>query len=462
MPFPTTLAPGEVLDAKYAVEGVIGEGGMGIVYRARDLEHDRVVAVKVLKRDAAGSDEALARFDREGRAASALTSRHVARVLDLGRTADGDPYIAMEHLVGSTLQALVAARGPLPAAEVVACALGIADALREAHALGIIHRDLKPANVFIVETRDGIGIPKVLDFGIAKVDGGVDGGSITTTGSVLGTPWYMAPEQLDTKRGVTTKTDVWSLGATMYNALTGKTPFEAESLYDLSVKVYAHEPTPITEHRPGLSPALVSLVHGCLQKNTRKRLALEEVALRLEELRRAAPAEEAPIPHAPERPSEPTVTIAASPRAPAPRIAAALDPTIDDVGAHHAPLPVAPPPPPRAPAPGRRALVASVVATSLVLAGAVTLAGRSRDPAPGAGIAAPPAPGPDPESAPAPEPTPVAPPLPLASGTGRSGAEPRPHPRPAAAPPRRRATSSSPPPPPAPAPKESGALTHER
>ncbi len=286
---------GELLGGKYVAESVLGRGGMGIVFCARQVDGGPPVAIKVLRQELVGSEEAVARFDREARASVSLQSAHVARIFDVGRTSAGAPFIVMEHLIGRSLSAIVAEH-TLDPATVVDLALEVCDALTEAHARGIIHRDLKPANVFVVEAPDGSRSAKVLDFGIAKVDGTTFGGqSLTTTGSMIGTPWYMPPEQLDTRFGVTPKADVWSLGATLYNALTGRTPYEAESFFELSVKVYTHEPTPIERHRGDLPPDLVALVHGCLQKDVTKRLALADVVERLKHLQAShRPAETAP------------------------------------------------------------------------------------------------------------------------------------------------------------------------
>ncbi len=297
---------GELLGGKYVVESVLGHGGMGVVFRARDVGSHQLVAIKVLRQELVGSEEAVARFDREARASVALSSEHVARIFDVGRTSAGAPFIVMEHLVGKNLSTLVDERA-LGMNAVLDIALEVCEALTEAHARGIIHRDLKPANVFVVEDPNGRRWAKVLDFGIAKVDGSTFGGqALTTTGSMIGTPWYMPPEQLDTRFGVTPKADVWSLGATLYNALTGRTPYEAESFFELSVKVYTNEPTPIERHRSDLPPEVVALIHGCLQKDVARRLALPDVIERLLHLRRARESREDGASAA----AEPPITIA--------------------------------------------------------------------------------------------------------------------------------------------------------
>ncbi|MFO0737124.1 MAG: serine/threonine-protein kinase [Labilithrix sp.] len=376
---------GAVLEQKYRVERVIGRGGMGVVYEGTQLALDRVVAVKVMRPSLSADADAVARFDREARATSNLTSRHVTKILDVGRSNEGDPYFVMERLTGTTLQALLTKNGPMPPDQVVSVALDVIDALKEAHAAGIIHRDLKPANVFLG------AYTKVLDFGIAKVDPGLGEGGLTTTGTMLGTPEFMAPEQLDTKRGVTVKSDVWALGVTMYYALTKNTPFEADSFYELSIKVYAHEPTPITKHRHDLPPELVAVIDGCLQKDAKKRLTLEDLAARLSLLPRArvvvpdgmehVPLESGPTLDATPVDTSPTSkddapTILATPRAP---LAVAGSGPVDAI-----PMRVLEPSPVAAPAPARldtAKLVAAGGAAMLVL-GLVFLYLKLRAPAP--------------------------------------------------------------------------------
>jgi serine/threonine protein kinase len=163
--------PGDVLGGKYEVENVLGAGGMGVVVAARHVELGQRVALKFLNAQYAGNAEVVARFLREARAAAAVQSEHVARVLDVTRTAEGVPYIVMEHLAGTDLDQLLRARGPLPVDEAIDYLLQACEAIAEAHAAGIVHRDLKPGNLFLAHRADGSPLVKVLDFGMSSSDG---------------------------------------------------------------------------------------------------------------------------------------------------------------------------------------------------------------------------------------------------------------------------------------------------
>src|SRR5262249_32097663 len=163
---------------------------------------------------------AVERFMREARAASRLESEHVARVYDVGRLEGGEPYMVMEHLVGTDLRAMLRMRGRIPVMEAVGYALQASEALAEAHANRIVHRDLKPANLFLTTRRDGTSCVKVLDFGISKISGPCDP-EMTTTQTMMGSPTYMSPEQMRSARSVDARSDVWSLGVILYRLVTG-------------------------------------------------------------------------------------------------------------------------------------------------------------------------------------------------------------------------------------------------
>src|SRR5687768_7598752 len=217
-----TLAIGDVVAGKYRIVRSMAIGGMGEVYEAMHDELSMRIALKVLLREQARIPEAVERFLREARAAASLNSEHVAKVFDVGRTADGAPYLAMELLEGEDLEQLVERRGPLPVHEAVWYVLETLEALGEAHARGIVHRDLKPSNLFLSRSGDRSRV-KVLDFGISKLERGMEAPqvSLTTTKSMLGSPGYMSPEQVRSSKNVDARTDIWSVGVILYELLQG-------------------------------------------------------------------------------------------------------------------------------------------------------------------------------------------------------------------------------------------------
>lgn len=222
---PLRYHPGDLVADKYRLEELLGEGGMGTVWRAKNLALDADVAVKLVHAELLGA-ESSERLRREAHATARLEHPSAVRVFDLGETWLGDAFIVMELLRGRSLRALLDERGRLGALELVALALPIASAVAAAHAKGIVHRDLKPENLMLVEDESGHVVPKVLDFGIAKVEGAAASGRSTQAGTILGSPEYMSPEQA---RGevdrIDARTDIWSLGVVVYEALSGRSPF---------------------------------------------------------------------------------------------------------------------------------------------------------------------------------------------------------------------------------------------
>ncbi|TMQ09647.1 MAG: serine/threonine protein kinase [Deltaproteobacteria bacterium] len=247
MTFVRLIERGTVLLGKYRVDSVIGRGGMGLVVKAWHLGLDEEVAIKLLRDDAAVADETIARFIREAQAAAKLKSEHIARTIDVGTFGDGKPYLVMEFLEGQDIGQLLAERG--------------CEALAEAHSLGIVHRDIKPANFFLTRGSDGAPLLKVLDFGISKAP--TTGANLTATQSVMGTPAYMSPEQMRSARNVDARTDVWSLGAVLYEAIEGHLPFQAASFSEMCVMVAVEPPTPMA----ATPRELVPIIARCLAKN---------------------------------------------------------------------------------------------------------------------------------------------------------------------------------------------------
>ncbi|MDP3217510.1 MAG: serine/threonine-protein kinase, partial [Deltaproteobacteria bacterium] len=222
------LAPGASFGA-YTVERCVGRGGMGAVYEARHRELGKRVALKALHRRVAVDPRARARFLAEGRATSRLRHPHVVDVSDHG-ILDGVPFLVMEFLEGETLEALIAREGALPVARAAEIMLPVCAAVSATHQQGIVHRDLKPANIFL--SRDGLGREqvKVLDFGVSRIESpDVDG--LTSTGALIGTPWYMSPEQAQDPRNARAPSDQYTIGVILAECVTGRRAFEGKSLY---------------------------------------------------------------------------------------------------------------------------------------------------------------------------------------------------------------------------------------
>jgi len=274
-PEPLPVVPGQVIAGKFRVERVIGEGGMGIVCEATHLGLDERVALKFLRREVMRLPDVVARFDREARAAVKLKSEHVSRVSDVGKTEDGVPFMVMELLQGKDLAQMLTERGPLPVAEAVDYIVQACEGVGEAHARGIVHRDIKPENLFVVEREGGWATVKVLDFGISKAvlvgTSSVDLQSSHTT-SIMGSPYYMSPEQLRSTRTVDHRSDVWALGIVLFELLTGATAFdEAHDFTGLVAEILESPHRKLGMYRPDVPPGLEAIVDKCLEKDRNKR-----------------------------------------------------------------------------------------------------------------------------------------------------------------------------------------------
>lgn len=281
-----TLNPGTQL-GPYRVESLIGAGGMGEVYLGTDTRLDRQVAIKILAGAMAKDASLRERFEREARTISSLSHPNICTLFDLGRH-DGSDYLVMEYLQGETLADRIA-RGPLPVEQVVRIGLGIAQALEAAHRQGIVHRDLKPGNVML--TKSGV---KLLDFGLAKLnavssansptlvmEGATEQKPLTEQGTILGTFQYMAPEQLE-GRPADARTDLFALGAILYEMATGRRAFEGATKASLIAAILEREPPPMAERQPLTPPALERLVRACLAKDPNDRMqTAHDLALEL-------------------------------------------------------------------------------------------------------------------------------------------------------------------------------------
>lgn len=267
----TPVAPGDVLVGKYRVERVLGAGGMGVVVAAMHLELQELVAVKFLHPEAIESPEAAARFLREARVAVKIRSENVARVIDVGRLDNGAPYMVMEYLEGEDLAARLL-RGPLPVDVAVDYVIQACSAMAEAHKVGVVHRDLKPANLYIVQRSDGAHIVKVLDFGISKLSvPDLSDAGLTKTSTMMGSPYYMSPEQMRSARDVDVRTDVWALGVIMFELLTAENAFGGTSLPELVANIMTLGPRPLRELNSTVPEGLCSVIYRCLEKDPTQR-----------------------------------------------------------------------------------------------------------------------------------------------------------------------------------------------
>jgi serine/threonine protein kinase/Tol biopolymer transport system component len=312
----TTLGP-------YQISGLLGEGGMGVVYRAKDTRLGRDVAIKVLTNVTLSDRERLQRFEQEARATGMLNHPNLLTIYDVGRDAEGNPFLVSELLEGETLSSRLA-RGPLSARKAIDASLQMANGLAAAHEKGIVHRDLKPDNIFL--TRDGR--LKILDFGIAKLTGaaGAEGATFqmaaTEPGMVLGTVGYMSPEQV---RGeaVDHRSDLFSMGAIVYEMLTGARAFKRSSGIETLSAILKEDPPDLSEVLPNVPPALERLVRRCLEKDRELRFqTARDLAFHLETLSTMSTAHTlSGPPRAGEAPRVGAATSANAPKPPSPQAA---------------------------------------------------------------------------------------------------------------------------------------------
>ncbi|MCX5743614.1 MAG: serine/threonine-protein kinase, partial [Proteobacteria bacterium] len=255
------LTPGTVLLGKYRVDHQLGIGGMARVVRATHLFLQQPVAIKVLLPEMVANESTVQRFLREAQATVRLRSEHVARVQDVGTFDDGTPFMVMEYLDGNDLNQILRHHGPQSPAVVVDLLLQACEGISEAHANSIIHRDIKPSNFFLTQRPDGSMLLKILDFGISKAPVGYD--DLTGTQTVIGTPTYMAPEQMRSGKAADPRSDIWSLGVVMYQLLTGRPPFQGESYAELILQVDGEAPSPM---QIALPLGLAEIIYRCLEK----------------------------------------------------------------------------------------------------------------------------------------------------------------------------------------------------
>lgn len=265
--------PGETISGKYQIERTLGMGGAGMVVSARHLTLGQNYAIKFLLPNAAHNPHDVQRFKREMRMAARLTSEHATRVMDAGELQDGSPYLVLEYLEGQDLGATVHMAGPLPVTEAVGYLLQVCEAVAEAHCIGLIHRDLKPANFFLSHRCDGSPLVKVLDFGIAKylIDSEAQDMSLTQTRALLGSPVYMSPEQVRDAHSADPRSDIWSLGISLFELLTNTVPFCGDTVTGVAAAI-ASDPLPkLSLYRPDVPLKLARVLEKCLEKRPENR-----------------------------------------------------------------------------------------------------------------------------------------------------------------------------------------------
>jgi eukaryotic-like serine/threonine-protein kinase len=276
---PRFLAPvreGQTVAGKYVVGRTLGVGGMGMVYAARDARLDRQVAIKVLLPRLVTSQTATQRFMREARAATRITSEHVVKLLEIDTLPDGTPLLVMEYLEGRDLRVVLREDGPLAPRLAVDYLLQALQAVAEGHMQTIVHRDLKPSNLFLTTRADGTPLIKVLDFGIAKTLEPETAETFALTSSEdvrLGSPTYMPPEQLQNPRDVDMRSDIWSLGVTLHELVSGSPPFQGQTYAELLSRILSSPPDSLKARVPDLAlpEGLSEVIGKCLEKNREQR-----------------------------------------------------------------------------------------------------------------------------------------------------------------------------------------------
>ena len=272
---------GLLLNDRYLIVRKLGEGGMGAVYEAKHQLTGRRLAIKCLHPQFQSNREVVERFHREAQAATAVGNEHIIEVTDMGTFEDKSPFIVLEYLDGVEFAKLLEEHPAMPIGRVVHIITQVCDALRNAHAQSIVHRDLKPENIYLVKRGQDSDFVKVLDFGISKMKENAEeiGSGLTKTGMALGTPYYMSPEQAQGMRDVDHRTDIYAIGVILFQALTGRLPFDADSYPQLMVRILTQPVPPLRTYREDIPAALDDLVLRAMAKDRLQRFAsVEELA----------------------------------------------------------------------------------------------------------------------------------------------------------------------------------------
>jgi serine/threonine-protein kinase len=270
----TQLTPGTVISGKYRIDSILGRGAMGVVVAATHLELREAIALKFLYAKTDGSEDFKSRFRREAQVSAKLRNEHITRVLDVGTWREGAMYMVMEYLAGNDLRKMIRTQGPFPIGAAVEYIVQVCEGVAEAHAHGIIHRDLKPSNLLVTKRADGSDLVKILDFGISKWTAmGEEEGELTQTGVVLGSPKYMSPEQLFGAGSVDSRTDIWSIGAILYELIGGRPPYDQPSLARICADLAGNKPPPrLRDQRTEVTPELEAVVLHCLERSVDLRI----------------------------------------------------------------------------------------------------------------------------------------------------------------------------------------------
>lgn len=263
-----SLEIGDTIDEKYRIVRLLGEGGMGSVYEGENTRIHRRVAIKILHATVAASDDAMQRFEREAQAAGRIGSEHIVEVLDLGDLPNGDRYMVMEFLEGEALNDRIANSGRLSPQKTASIMVDMLEGLKAAHAAGIIHRDLKPDNVFLLSNKKGkTDFVKIVDFGISKFSALGGEFSMTRTGAVMGTPYYLSPEQAKGDRDLDHRADLYAVGVILYEAAAGKVPFDGETFNELLFKIVLEPIPPLSQHVPDVDPHFAAIVEKSMARD---------------------------------------------------------------------------------------------------------------------------------------------------------------------------------------------------
>jgi serine/threonine-protein kinase len=270
-----SVQPGDLIQSRYRLNRLLGSGASGSVWSAKNELIDRDVALKIMRPDVAEDAVALQRFFNEAKASGRVRSSSIVEILDLGQAEDGSPFLVFELLDGEGLDARLQREGTLDAEFGCEVFMAVSKALDLAHSQGIIHRDLKPANIYLHRDPEGHVIAKILDFGISKVfeTNTNNNFTLTRTGTVVGSPAYMAPEQAQGSEDLDGRADVWSLGVVMYEAFSGTLPHEAPNYNALMVRILTQDVDPIMTRKPDLPPSICAVVDACLRRDRSQRTA---------------------------------------------------------------------------------------------------------------------------------------------------------------------------------------------